>query len=516
MFRARHRTDDGGRRQARRRISLLWEALEPRRLLSTFVVRNTADSGADSLRAAITAANADPSPGTDNIYFNIPASTAPGLNVPVPGFDPITQDWTITLASPLPPITRSVSIDGYTQAHVAIPYNYPNNFTSQGYVYAVPVFVTGGTYVLSIAPYTDQSGIARGGTTGNIPYNATAGFVQNQLESLVGTNNVTVTGQNESLLPGSYIVGFTGQSTGLPVGLQVASQNLTPNTTPISLLVGSAGGNSTGIPTLITSVPNSSAALSGNNAKARVIIDGSGTGGGTGFVLNSSNSSLVGLAIEGFGIGVSVPNPTNVGDLIQGNFIGQYLAYPVDPILGTPLPPPNNVELIGHGNTQEGVFLGSRNATVGGVETQDNNVIDDNQQQGVLIAPGASGNQVLGNQIGIVGPSTNGLYFHAGNGAEGVLIMSTGTASDPAGIVYASSNIIGGGAGNVISANGGFGVHIVGVGATQNLVESNYIGAPPGGGYVFGNGDPGNLNDGVRIDDAPDNQIGGPSASGAT
>ena len=35
----------------------------------------------------------------------------------------------------------------------------------------------------------------------------------------------------------------------------------------------------------------------------------------------------------------------------------------------------------------------------------------------------------------------------------------------------------------------------------------------PGGGYVLGTGNPGNSADGVRIDDAPDNQIGGPASS---
>ena len=69
------------------------------------------------------------------------------------------------------------------------------------------------------------------------------------------------------------------------------------------------------------------------------------------------------------------------------------------------------------------------------------------------------------------------------------------------------------GSGNIISANHGYGVHIVGVGATRNLVEANYIGAAPGGGYVFGNGQPGNAADGVRIDDAPDNQVGGLASS---
>ena len=35
-------------------------------------------------------------------------------------------------------------------------------------------------------------------------------------------------------------------------------------------------------------------------------------------------------------VGVSVPNPTDVGDLIQGNFIGQYVTFLVDPQTGRP------------------------------------------------------------------------------------------------------------------------------------------------------------------------------------
>ena len=79
--------------------------------------------------AAILAANADPNPGVDDIVFDIPASTAANLNVPVPGFDPTTQTWTITLASPLPVITHAVAIDGYTQANVGVPFVYPDQLT---------------------------------------------------------------------------------------------------------------------------------------------------------------------------------------------------------------------------------------------------------------------------------------------------------------------------------------------------------------------------------------------------
>jgi uncharacterized repeat protein (TIGR01451 family) len=61
------------------------------------LVVNANDSGAGSLRAAIQAANA--APGLDTISFNLPG---PGPHV-------------IQLASPLPPITDPVVIDGYTQ-----------------------------------------------------------------------------------------------------------------------------------------------------------------------------------------------------------------------------------------------------------------------------------------------------------------------------------------------------------------------------------------------------------------
>ncbi len=62
---------------------------------------------------------------------------------------------------------------------------------------------------------------------------------------------------------------------------------------------------------MISSVPNSVAALAGDNGPGagdhqRQQIPG---GAATGFVIDASNSILRGLAIEGFAVGVSVPNP---------------------------------------------------------------------------------------------------------------------------------------------------------------------------------------------------------------
>lgn len=68
----------------------------------TYIVRNTNDAGAGSLREAIVNANAHPNlplDQPDRIHFAIPESGA----------------QTILLAAPLPPITDAVVIDGFTQ-----------------------------------------------------------------------------------------------------------------------------------------------------------------------------------------------------------------------------------------------------------------------------------------------------------------------------------------------------------------------------------------------------------------
>jgi len=520
MFRTRRRRTDLAKCPRARswRLELALEVLEPRQLLASFVVDNTADGlapvPAGSLRAAILAVNADPNPDTDSIVFAIPASTAPGDNVPVPGFDPSTQTWKITLDSPLPPITHSVSIDGYSQAHFPIPYLYPDQISSAEQFLAI-IGATGGSFTLTTSAPLPVA------TTASIPYNATAAQVQAALDAALEPLNmagsVSVTGPALGN-GGTQFITFQGAFGQQAIPDLIASNNLTGGI-GLAINIGTTTvGGVVGAPTLISSVPNSVAALQGNNAKERVFIDGTKLPGGPadiGFAINASDSILRGLIIDGFDVGVSVPNPGDVGNLIQGNFIGDFVVYPVDPETGIPLPSPDTVELVGPGNTQQGVLLGSTNTTVGGTDPQDNNVISGNGAQGVLLQPGTSGNQVLGNQIGVVGPIV-GYYYQVGNGAEGVLIQSSGTAGNPSSIVYSSSNIIGGavaGAGNIISDNSSHGVHIVGVGATRNLVEANYIGAAPGGGYVFGAGDPGNQGDGVWLDDAPHNQVGGPVSS---
>ena len=72
------------------------------------------------------------------------------------------------------------------------------------------------------------------------------------------------------------------------------------------------GGVPIGNPTLIASVAEFELRRSsGNNAQVRVILDGNQTGGATGLVLAASQSIIRGLAIEGFGVGISIPSPAD-------------------------------------------------------------------------------------------------------------------------------------------------------------------------------------------------------------
>ena len=282
-----------------------------------------------------------------------------------------------------------------------------------------------------------------------------------------------------------------------------STSSLTGGTNPaINVETVSIGGTPVGNPTSIVSSPNTTPARDGNDAHARVIIDGSQTGGATGFILDTSHSALRGLIIDGFGVGVSVPSPNDVGNIIQGNYIGKYLVYPVDPNTGQPLPAPNNVALTGTGNTLQAIDINANNTTVGGTNPQENNVISGNGLQGIVIESAVTGNVVEGNQIGIIS-TASGLYFQVGNRADGVL-------------VYGASNQVGGpvpDAGNLISANLSHGIRISGSVATRNIVAANIIGLGPGGGYLFGTGNPGNgdYGDGVHIEGSSHNQIGGPT-----
>lgn len=121
-------------------------------------------------------------------------------------------------------------------------------------------------------------------------------------------------------------------------------------------------------------------------------------------------------------------------------------------------------------------------------------VINNFARNGVLIeGAGATGNKIEGSFIGTNAPGTQA----APNAKDGVRISG------------APGNTVGGtepAQSNVVSGNSGDGVEIAGGGATGNSVERNYVGAD-----ASGTRDLGNSLDGVRVEGAPDNAVGGAS-----
>ena len=350
-------------RSRRQRVAPGLELLESRWLLATFTVTDTADNGSNSnptpgsLRAAIVDSN-QATPGPNNIVFAIDASTAAEDNVPVAGFDPDTQTWTITPDGVLPTITTPVDIDGFTEANVGVPYLYPDEISSASQTLQVGG-ATGGTFTLTTASPLPA------GTTSAIPYDATADEVQAALAAIIGANNVSVTGG--PLGSSDVVIDFQGDygEEAIP-DLVADGSNLTGTNGPTVEVATSVVGGVVGTPTEITTTTNTEQAIDGNNAQVRIIIDGSDASGATGFVIDTSGSMLRGLIIEGFSVGVDIPDSIDVGDSIQGDFIGDYLLYPVDPNTGDALPSPDGEEIVRTGNSQQGLIINGANTTLGG------------------------------------------------------------------------------------------------------------------------------------------------------
>ena len=165
----------------------------------------------------------------------------------------------------------------------------------------------------------------------------------------------------------------------------------------------------------------------------------------------------------------------------------------------------NRIGVDSRGNTElhndhYGIILqGTQNSLVSGNQISGNGVngIQINGCVSILncIYP-SSGNRVIGNRIGVNAEGTAALD----NANIGVYLM------------YAEDNQIGGsgpGEGNLISGNGGDGVKIDGIGvhAAGNHVIGNTIGADVSGSRALGNG-----KNGVYIYWSAENQIGGGAA----
>lgn len=273
--------------------------------------------------------------------------------------------------------------------------------------------------------------------------------------------------------------------------------------------------------------PNPNGPGLGLNTILQIELDGTLAGGiAIGLTIAAGNTEVRGLVVNRFdqdGIELN----TEGNNKIEGNFIGT-------DVTGT----------IGFGNGSNGISVLSSNNMVGGTAAEAKNLISANFSQGIkiggsenlvqgnLIGADVTGTTELGNANGIVisggsnnkigGTTPDARNVISGNNGDGVVIFSatgnlvqgnfigtdvtgnTGLGNAARGVKISSAlgNTIGGttpGARNVISANGGHGVAIGGLG--NNLVQSNSIFSNGGLGIDLGN-------DGVTPNDVGDSDTG--------
>ncbi len=402
----------------------------------SFLVVNTNDSGAGSLRQAILNANA--SAGADVIQFAIPG----------------TGVQTITLASALPTVTDSATIDGATQP---------------GFVGAPLIELNG-------------NGLVGNGLTVSAANTTIRGLVINRFVG--GFAGIAITGSSatNTVVQGNYI------------GTNAAGTAPLPNSSGITIRSLASGALIGG------TAPGAGNLISGNGTGISVQVS---TQNSTilGNIIGLNQSGTTALANSVYGIQVSAGDVTIGGtqagarNIISGNgldgvaltgnqstfnsILGNYIGTNIDGTTAVP-------------NGQSGIVIGqqAQNNRVGGVGVGAGNVISGNLHRGIYITDaGPAGNVVQGNVIGTNAAGTTSLP----NAIAGIVIFGI------------SNNQIGGaaaGAGNLVSGNGGAGIVLSG--SATNLIQGNRIGTNAAG----TSGVP-NAADGVLINGSSNNQIGG-------
>ena len=229
----------------------------------------------------------------------------------------------------------------------------------------------------------------------------------------------------------------------------------------------------------------------GDNAVLLIEIDGTNAGLGTNaftVLTAGSGSTFQGLVINRFkqngsgnGGGAFLLNAGS-NCTISGNFLGT-----------------NTAGSAASANDGAGIFAGNAaaNNTIGGTATAARNIIAANGHGGILLGnTGTTGNLIQGNYIG-----TNASGTAAFPNSGGISLSSV------------AGNTIGGttaGARNVISGNFSSGIAIDNAGASNNVIQGNFIGTDATGSLPLGNQNFG----GVLITDgfsgpATNNLIGG-------
>ncbi len=495
------------------------ELMEDRTLLATFLVNTTADSGAGSLRQAILDSNAATG-GTSTIDFAI---LGQGVQTIVP-------------ISPLPAMTSSMLIDGFSQPGYAGTPIIELSGREEGSGDGLTITGSGSTIRgLDIDNFSQGAGIHITGTgaTRNWVYGNFVGTDPTGTHSEPNYSGVAIDGGASNNL-----IGTNGNGADDQAERNLLSGNLFAG---ISISGGGTDGNAVAGNFLGTDISGSVAldngtqavsdsqgyhfgggvAVSGGASDNRIGTDGASVDdvGERNIIAGSGND---GIDIYGDGtdenvvagnfIGTDLTGTVSLGIAADGVFLAEGASFNwigVNPVGGTAVADEGNVisgtgsdgvgmaslgtddnvvagnrigtdvkGRVAVGNAAQGIEVdsGSVDNTIGGVASGSGNVISGNQASGVWInGDGARGNVIQGNTIGTDVTGTISL----GNAYWGVILQE------------AANNTVGGsttGAGNVVSGNDQGGVAIHGIDAIGDVVQGNLIGTDVTGTQELGNG----------------------------
>jgi hypothetical protein len=482
-------------------------------LAQPFFVSSMADTGAGSLRQAMADANTVPGAQIPQILFNFPGS----------------GPYVITPQTPLPPMTRPVSIDATTQpgyaGHPIVQINgtlvssAANGFALLGGSSLIRGFAIGGfdgnsillqngggnriagnyintnidgTAPFGVSPWViggnaikiqDSANNIIGGTVGTTPGGPCTGDCNVLITRAGASNSIDVRGTGLSSTGNQILGNFIGTNAAGTSGLAG------PNSAAIGVVVDNiivgdgtpAGrnvisGNGVGVDITVNSAAVRGNYIGTNSAGNAAIVNAfGGTNNNAGIELNGGGGALVeGNLVSGNAFGIDFSGVAGQ-DTLRGNTIGLNAA-------GNAAIP-NGI----------GIHMASTaNSTIGGTTPADRNVISGNTQYGIQFSGGViTGNSIIGNYIGTDGAGTGPIP----NGSGGILFNG------------ASSNFIGGaqpGQLNTIAFNNGPGIAIPS--GINNQILSNSIFSNTGIGIDLGDG---TALDGVTLNDAGDGDTGG-------
>jgi RHS repeat-associated protein len=474
------------------RVFALWLLCAESCTAATLVVTNTADSGAGSLRQAISDANN--TPGSNTITFNIPGggvqiiqpfSTLPAITNQVtldattqPGYSAapiVVLDGNngfagidgLTISAPGCAI-KGLVIDGFGQQGGAKPHAGLLLLSSSNVVTACYVGIneTG-----AATQFNDTIGILISNASGNV-----IGGLTSANRNLIGGNltGVFITGVNASnnVVLGNWF------------GLSQNGSNTLANN-PTDIIISNAPNNLIGGAILgagnVLVGPNSPEIVINGGAAGNAILgnyvnlypNGSPAAGvNVGILVQNATGTVIGgttagarNVISGCGNAIEIFDVTTSGTVVEGNYLG------TDP-----------TGLTADFNNASVSIQGSSGNLIGGTTPGAGNVIVGKGIAAVSLS-GANNNVVQGNFIGTDATGMNALSLNNGSLTIGVLVGATTTAS--------TNNLIGGpsaAAHNVIAGVTSDGVQLNGLLTSNNVVQGNYLGVAADGVTALGNG----------------------------